>query len=77
MTRFFFNILDGREIIDKEGQEYRDLNEAREDPRLSARSIMREAIREGRLPLSEKIEIADSGGNVLETVYFKDVVRIE
>ena len=77
MQRYFFNILDGRVIRDEEGQEFASLEDAKADAVASARSILREAVWQGRLPLNESIQIADAEGSVLATVLFRDVVTIE
>lgn len=77
MRRFYFHIVNGRFVRDEEGQEFPDLDEARNEAIASARSIMREALWTGRLPLNECIQIADESGKVLLTVPFRDAVTIE
>jgi len=77
MPRYYLNIRDGRTIVDEEGQEFANLADAREEAIASARSILRDAIWEGRLPLNDHIEIVDEGGMIAATVAFKEVVRIE
>ena len=77
MPRFFFNIVDGRRVNDEEGQDFPSLEEAKREAVASARSIMREAVWAGRLPLNEWIEIADASGEILTTVAFRDAVEIE
>ena len=77
MVRYYFHIVDGRTVKDEEGQEFPGLDEARAEAIAAARSIMREAIWTGRLPLNECIQIADEKGAVLETVPFRDAIVIE
>ncbi|WP_046348069.1 DUF6894 family protein [Sphingomonas changbaiensis] len=77
MPRYFFHIVDGRTVRDEEGQECPGLDEARAEAVASARSIMREALWSGRLPLNECIEIADEKGQILLTVPFREAVTIE
>ena len=77
MQRYYFHIIDGRTIKDEEGQEFSGLEEARAEAIACARSIMREALWKGRLPLNECIQIADGNGTVLATVPFRDAITIE
>lgn len=77
MPRYYFHIIDGRRIEDEEGQEFPGLDEARTEAIASARSIMREALWAGRLPLNECIQIADGDGTIIATVPFRDAITIE
>lgn len=77
MERYFLHLVDGKVIRDEEGQEFDNLDAAKEEAIASARSLMREAIWKGRLPLNESIEIADVSGRVLHTIPFRDVITIE
>jgi len=77
LQRYYFHIVDGRFIKDEEGQEFPGLEEARAEAIASARSIMREALWQGRLPLNECIQIADGNGTILTTVPFRDAITIE
>ncbi|MBS0502632.1 MAG: hypothetical protein JSS55_02295 [Proteobacteria bacterium] len=77
MALYFFNLGDGDQIADEEGQEFATLAEARLEAVRSARSIMREEILQGTLSLRESIHILDANGDRLETVYFRDAVKIE
>lgn len=77
MLRYYFHIVDGRFVRDEEGQEFPGLEEARAEAIAAARSIMREALWVGRLPLNECIQIADGNGTVLMTVPFRAAVTIE
>lgn len=77
MARYFLHIQDGRYIADDEGSEFASLDEAVQEAIQSARSILREAVWVGRLPLGERIDIADESGTVLRTVPFREAVVIE
>jgi hypothetical protein len=77
LNRYYFHIIDGRTVRDEEGQDFPGLEEAKAEAVASARSIMREAIWAGRLPLNECIQIADEKGTVLMIVPFRDAVTIE
>lgn len=66
------------EAIDKEGVELLDLQAARMVALHNARFSAAESIREtGRMVSDHRIEIADEHGHVLDTVYFRDAVKIE
>ena len=77
MERYFLHIVDGKFIRDDEGQDFECLEAAKAEAVASARSLMRDAIWHGRLPLNESIQIADAQGQVLDTVAFRDVIEIE
>jgi hypothetical protein len=77
LLRYYFHIVDGRTVRDEEGQEFPSLEEAKAEAVAAARSIMREAVWAGRLPLNECIQIADGDGAVLMTVPFRDAITIE
>jgi len=73
---FHLNIRDGYDVVDEEGHDYASLDEARRAAVASARDLMAADIRGGQLSLDERIEITDSAGAVLDTVCFRDVVRV-
>lgn len=77
MARFYFELRDGVEIADDEGQEFASLNEAREEAVKSARSMLREEILRGTLSLKDSIRILDERRREVEIVQFRDVVRID
>jgi hypothetical protein len=62
----------------EEGKELPDLDAAREQARCNARFTAGETLKErGQLTLSHRIQIEGGNGNVLDTVYFSDVLKIE
>jgi hypothetical protein len=77
MPRYFLHVVDGKFLRDEEGQEFTGLDHAKAEAVASARSIMREAIWGGRLPLNESIQITDEQGAVLLEVPFRSVVEID
>lgn len=77
MARYYFELRDGVEIHDEEGQEFPTLAEAREEAVKSARSMLREEILHGTLSLKDSICILDEARREIDIVYFRDVVRIE
>jgi hypothetical protein len=78
MPRFYFHLLNDVDAPDEEGQVLRDLDEAREYARRSVLFTMAETIKEkGHLVKGHRVDIEDEHGNVLDAVYFRDVVSIE
>lgn len=77
MPRYYLHIIDGRTVRDEEGQEFAGLEDARAEAVAGARSIMREALWEGRLPLNECIQVADENGTVVATVPLREAIKIE
>jgi hypothetical protein len=77
MPRYFFHIQDGRYVVDEEGADFSSIAAAEQEAIASARSILREAVWVGKLPLGERIDIADEQGRVLRSVNFRDAVEIE
>lgn len=78
MPRFFLHLLDDLDVPDEEGVELPDLDAARDCARRHARFTAAETLKEqGRIVLSHSIRIEDEQGNVLDTIYFADVVRVE
>ena len=78
MPRFYFHLLNDVDAPDEEGKELADLDAAREHARRNIRFTAAESLKEqGRVVLSHRIQIEDGGGNLLDTVFFSDVLNIE
>ena len=78
MPRFYFHLLNDVDAPDPEGKELRDLVAAREHARRNVLFTAAETIKEsGHLVRSHRIQIEDADGNVLDTIYFSDVIAIE
>jgi hypothetical protein len=78
VPRFYFHLLNDVDAPDEEGKEFPDLEAAREHARRNIRFTAAESLKEqGRVVLSHRIQIEDGGGNVLDTVFFSDVLNIE
>ena len=78
MPRFYFHLLNDVDAPDEEGKEFPDLDAARQHARRNIRFTAAESLKEqGRVVLSHRIQIEDGGGNVLDTVFFSDVLNIE
>ena len=75
MPLYFFHIRsDESEILDPEGAECPDLESARSAALVSARSIMSEEIKNGHLPLGERLDIEDRDGQLLLSVNFGEAL---
>jgi len=72
---YYFTLCDGVRVEDEEGQELPDDDAARAEALRSARSIMADAVWDGRLPLDESIEIV-AGGKVIGVVAFRDAITL-
>lgn len=77
MPRFFFHIYDDGVARDDEGRVYPDLEAAKGEAIKGARELMCEELRKGSLTLSHRIEVEDEDGNVVATIAFRELVRIE
>lgn len=66
------------DVPDDEGRELPDLDAARARARALACFEVSEMVKEqGRVALNHRIDIEDAEGTILETVWFRDVVRME
>ena len=78
MPRYYFHLLNDVDAPDQEGRELPDLDAARDHARQNVLFTAAETIKEkGHLVRSHRIEIEDADGNVLDRVYFGDMVTIE
>lgn len=78
MARYFFHLLNDVDAPDNEGKELPNLEAAREHACRNIRFTAGEIIKErGDLVLSHRIQIEDAERNVLDTIYFRDVLNIQ
>lgn len=78
MPKYYFHLHDDLDVPDEDGAELPDLGAAKARAVREARVIMSESLNsEGRIVLSHRIEIKNHDGDVLLTVQFRDVVKIE
>ena len=78
MPRFYLHLVDDVDAPDEEGVELADLSAARVRAMGEARALIGESVRaEGRIVLSHRIDIEDEHGKLLDTIYFRDAVRID
>jgi hypothetical protein len=77
VPRFHLNIFNGDGAApDEEGQDFPDLPAARAEAIRGIRSLLAAELAEGRIELGGRIEIADRGGRVLQTVAFAEAIEI-
>ncbi len=76
--KFFFHVRDIESYDeDVEGTELPSLSAAVEEARQSAREMVAELVLQDALVDGRRFEIADEMGDILETVTFKEVVRLQ
>ena len=77
MPRFHFRLFDDVEFPDPDGDELSSLESARTVAVLNARVTAALRMQQKRRPNPDnRIVIEDESGNVLETVYFHDVLPL-
>lgn len=75
---FFFNVRsEFQNDVDKEGIELADLAAAREEATRSAREMVAEIVRNDERIDGMRYEIADAEGQILETIWFRDVIKLD
>jgi hypothetical protein len=76
VPRFFFHIIDHEVCRDEEGAELPDVDVACDRAIRAARDLACYDVREGRLPLGNRIEVEDERGEVVGAFSFADVIEI-
>ena len=76
MPRYFFNLYDDLVSIDQEGKDLPSPEAARAAAIRSAQEMACAEVVEGHLHLGHRIEVADDGGQVIDTIWFRDVVQV-
>jgi len=77
MPRFYFRFCDGDELPDDVGIELPDVQSARTEAILGIRSLVADFARQGRVPVSERVQIEDETGAALLTISFGEAVKAE
>lgn len=72
MPIFFFHVHGDRARLDGEGRNFRDARAALHWALVEARRLLSEALRHGRGPINQWIEIADAQGVPIARVPFRD-----
>jgi hypothetical protein len=77
LARYFFKLRNSvGDVPDHEGREFPDDAAARMHAIGTARALMSEDIKEGRLLLTDLIEVSDERGGVVVQLKFSDAVEI-
>ncbi|HWA19853.1 MAG TPA: helix-turn-helix transcriptional regulator [Devosia sp.] len=77
MPRFFLNIREGKKLIpDEEGIDAPDLTATRQHALQDIREILAERIRAGEALDGSLLEITDAKGRKLDSIPFRDVIRL-
>jgi hypothetical protein len=78
MPRFFFHLRDDLDVRDEEGLELPSLDAARDHATSDARfTIGQTAMDEGKINFDHRIDIENEHGEVLDSVWFRDVLKVE
>jgi hypothetical protein len=78
VPQFYFHLYNDMDVPDDEGEDLPDLRAARAYADRQARALVGEAAKQdGRIVLWHRIDIEDEKRTVVDTVHFRDVVRIE
>lgn len=76
MPRFFFSLHDDMVSFDEEGMDLSDRDAAHAHAVRSALAIASAEVGEGHLHLNHRVEVTDAFGELLETVWFREVVEV-
>lgn len=78
MPRYYFHLRNDLDVPDEEGLELPDLGAAIKAARENALfSLSQTAKDEAKINFSHRIDIEDEQGRILDTVWFRDVVKVE
>jgi hypothetical protein len=77
MPLFYLHIRDGDDVVENpDGSDLPDIEAAKEEARVSARYILAESVRAGKLIGNQKFEIVDEVGNLCATLLMREVLRL-
>lgn len=78
MAHYYLNLINGYGLTpDREGEDFPDLDAARERAKESVRSIVSDEVKSaGLIDLQGRIDIADHQGAVVTTLPFRDAVEL-
>jgi hypothetical protein len=78
VPRFYFHLYNDMDVPDREGKELPDLDAARQWTTCQARSLLGQVAKdEGLVVLHHRIDIENDAAEVLDTVWFRDAVKVE
>jgi hypothetical protein len=77
MIRLYFHVRHGDRLSkDPEGAEFRDLETARAEAVRSARELLSQRVLNGEEIDGQAFELTDEDGAIVDTVRFRDVLRL-
>ena len=76
MPRYFFHLFNDETVRDEEGTDVPNAATALQSAARMAREMAAESVRDERLVLDQRIEVADQSGSTVGVVHFRDVVQI-
>jgi hypothetical protein len=78
VPRYYFNLRNDVSVDDPEGEEHPSLDAARVRAEAYARDMAAATVLEqSKINLHHRIEVADESGQIVVTVEFGDVVKVE
>ena len=77
MPLYFFHVRSSAgETLDPEGSSCADLDAARRQAIAGIRSIISEEVKDGHLPLDERLDVEDEQGRVLMSLAFTEALAL-
>ena len=77
MPRFYFHVRSSASLIrDEEGVTLSDIEGARWEAELGARSLLAAAVEKGEVVNGQAFEVTDEGGRVLFTFPFREALKL-
>ena len=77
MPRFFFHVYDDTIALDDDGMDLPDVDAARQEALVGARSLICEEVSKGRVNLRHRIEVEDEDRRPVLTLPFGSAVQVE
>ena len=77
MPVFYLHMRDGDRLIeDPDGSDLPDIEAAREEARISARHLLADRLRAGKVVDGQRFEIVDEAGELRAVVMMRDVLKL-
>lgn len=77
MTRYFFHLCDGKDLVlDPDGLELDGVEAVAAQALVEARSILSDEVRQGYLGFHQRLEVTDEAGAKVHVLHFADAVDI-
>lgn len=77
MSRYYFHLFDDVVSIDEEGIELSTIQAAHEVAVVNVIELACAEVQARHLHLDHRIEVTDEAGEVVDTVWFRDVIVVE